>query len=67
MTTRIDTLAARLVAGLLLLGSLCGAVVASDSALTEQVRISLLPERAAVPGDTLWLGLSFQLLPHWHV
>lgn len=67
MTTRIDTLAARLVAGLLLLGSLCGAVVASDSARTEQVRISLLPERAAVPGDTLWLGLRFQLIPHWHV
>jgi len=41
---------------------------ASDSARTEQVRLSLLPELdAATPGSTLWVGLRFDLIPEWHV
>jgi thiol:disulfide interchange protein DsbD len=41
---------------------------ASDSARTEQVRLNLLAEHgAAIPGTTLWLGLRFELTPHWHI
>ena len=53
---------------LLLLFAMSGVAPAGDFARTEQVRISLLPEHAAaVPGTTLWLGLRFELIPHWHV
>ena len=35
---------------------------------TEHVTLSLLSEqRTVAAGDTLWLGLHFQLIPHWHV
>ncbi len=58
----------KLLALLLMLFTMSGAVPASDSARTEQVRVSLLPEHAAaIPGTTLWLGLRFELIPHWHV
>ena len=52
---------------LLLFGG-CGALSASDSARTEQVRLSLLSDfDAATPGSTLWVGLRFELIPEWHV
>ena len=63
-----ENLLSNLLALLLLLLSMSGVAPASDSARTEQVRISLLPEHAAaVPGTTLWMGLHFELIPHWHV
>lgn len=68
VTTRIQKPLARLTALLFLLFTLSGAALASDSTRTEQVRLSLLPERAAaIPGTTLWLGLRFELIPHWLV
>lgn len=58
----------RLTALLVLLFAVSGAVPASDSARTEHVRLGLVPgSDAAVPGTTLWLGLRFDLIPHWHV
>ena len=68
VTTRIQKPVGRLTALLFLLFTLSGAVLASDSTRTEQVRLSLLPGRAAaIPGTTLWLDLRFELIPHWHV
>ena len=68
VTTRIQKPLTRLTALLFLLFTLSGAVLASDSTRTEQIRLSLLPERAAaIPGTTLWLGLRFELIPHWLV
>jgi len=59
---------ARLFALLFLLFAVSGVAPASDSAQTEQVQLKLLAEReAAIPGRTLWLGLRFELIPHWHV
>jgi len=59
---------AKLTAFLLLLLTASGVAPAADSARTDQVRLSLLSERAAaIPGATLWLGLRFELIPHWHV
>ncbi|MGB5670617.1 MAG: protein-disulfide reductase DsbD domain-containing protein, partial [Sedimenticolaceae bacterium] len=59
---------AKLTLLLLLLLSASGVAPAADSARTDQVRLSLLSERAAaIPGATLWLGLRFELIPHWHV
>ena len=59
---------ARLSALLILLFIVSGAVPASDSARTEQVRLTLLPEHDVVaPGATLWLALHFELIPDWHV
>lgn len=59
---------ARLIALLLLLIIASGTALAADSARTQQVRVSLLSEgAAAVPGETLWLGLRFEMIPHWHV
>jgi thiol:disulfide interchange protein DsbD len=59
---------AKLTALLLLLLTASGVAPAADSARTDQVRLSLLSERAAaIPGATLWLGLRFELIPHWHV
>jgi thiol:disulfide interchange protein DsbD len=53
---------------LLLLLAGFGTSIAGNSVRTEQVRVTLLPEHtAAVPGDSLWLGLRFDLIPHWHV
>ena len=41
-----------------------GAAVVS----TEHVTVTLLSEQPqATPGQTLWLGLRFELIPHWHV
>ncbi|HCB12363.1 MAG TPA: hypothetical protein DEP36_02155 [Gammaproteobacteria bacterium] len=41
-----------------------GAAVVS----TEHVTVTLLSEQPqAAPGQTLWLGLRFELIPHWHV
>jgi thiol:disulfide interchange protein DsbD len=35
---------------------------------TEHATVTLLSERTRVtPGQTLWLGLRFELIPHWHV
>lgn len=59
---------ARLFVLLFLLLTVPSTSLADDSARTEQVRLTLLAERAAaVPGKTLWLGLRFELMPHWHV
>ena len=31
-------------------------------------RVELVSERAlSVPGETLWLGLSFEIDPKWHI
>jgi len=41
-----------------------GAAVVS----TEHATVTLLSEQPqAAPGQTLWLGLRFELIPHWHV
>ncbi|HUM95937.1 MAG TPA: protein-disulfide reductase DsbD family protein [Candidatus Competibacter sp.] len=35
---------------------------------TAHATVMLLSERSqATPGQTLWLGLRFELIPHWHV
>lgn len=35
---------------------------------TPHATVTLLSERPqATPGQTLWLGLRFELIPHWHV
>lgn len=35
---------------------------------TAHATVTLLSERPqATPGQTLWLGLRFELIPHWHV
>lgn len=59
---------ARLIALLILLSGVPGVAPASDSAQTEQVRLKLLAEQdAVIPNTTLWLGLRFELIPHWHI
>jgi thiol:disulfide interchange protein DsbD len=64
----IGYLVVRSILSLLLLLAAIASVHASNSTRTEQVQITLLPEQsAAVPGETLWLGLRFELIPHWHV
>jgi thiol:disulfide interchange protein DsbD len=38
------------------------------SVSTAHATVTLLSEQAQVmPGQTLWLGLRFELIPHWHV
>lgn len=38
------------------------------TARTPQVTVQLLAgQDAAIPGRTLWLGLHFELAPHWHL
>ena len=35
---------------------------------TPHATVTLLSEQPqATPGQTLWLGLRFELIPHWHV
>lgn len=35
---------------------------------TAHATVTLLSEQPqATPGQTLWLGLRFELIPHWHV
>src|SRR5688572_13542809 len=53
-----------------LLASLCLApcALASNVVQTEQVRAELVahaPEGLA-PGNTVWLGLALEHIPHWH-
>ena len=40
---------------------------APDRARTEQVAVRLLSETASVaPGQTIYVGLEHQIIPHWH-
>ncbi len=35
---------------------------------TEHVTVTLVSERSGIqPGQTLWIGLHFELIPHWHI
>ncbi len=39
-----------------------------ETVSTEHATVSLISEEpVAHPGETLWLGLHFELIPHWHV
>ena len=47
-----------------------GVLLADDSAVvsTDHATVTLLSEQAAaVPDQTLWLALRFELIPHWHI
>ena len=45
-----------------------GAAQGTAAVSTEHAMVTLLAERPQVaPGQTLWLGLHFELVPHWHV
>ena len=47
-----------------------GTIQANDPAVvsTEHATVTLMSEPATVAADqTLWLGLRFELIPHWHV
>jgi thiol:disulfide interchange protein DsbD len=47
---------------------LAGWAHAGDTVRTPHAEVRLLSETpAAVPGGTLWLGIRFDLAPHWHV
>ena len=74
---RLVTVVRRALMGALFAG-LCGAVLATAETApaappgarvsSPRVTVSLLAECAeARPGQTLWLGLHFQLAPGWHV
>ena len=40
----------------------------ADRVTTEHATVTLMSERPrAAPGQTLWVGLHFELIPHWHV
>lgn len=47
---------------------LCAATARAEPVVqTEQVRAELAAERAsAAPGESLWVGLTFQIKPSWH-
>jgi len=54
----------------LCLAALCiGAVTAAAQPVDGgHARVELVSERAlAVPGETLWFGLSFEIDPNWHI
>jgi len=47
-----------------------GALLARDTAVvsTEHATVTLLSEQVkAIPDQTLWLALRFELIPHWHI
>jgi thiol:disulfide interchange protein len=47
-----------------------GTLLARDTAVvsTEHATVTLLSEQVkAVPDQTLWLALRFELIPHWHI
>jgi len=51
-----------------LLALKAGAAEDTAAVATEHAKVTLLAEPAqAAPGQTLWLGLHFELIPHWHV
>lgn len=51
-----------------LLALLAATAHASAQVTTEHATVTLVSERPEVnPGQTLWLGLHFELIPHWHV
>ena len=55
-----------------LLAALCWLLLsvaqASSTARTPQVEVSLLAEQSHyTPGQPLWVGLRFELVPEWHV
>lgn len=53
---------------LLLIGWAPVSAQAADEVQTEHVSLRLLSEQAVVkPGETFWVGLQFELIPHWHV
>ena len=58
-----------LVSGLLwLLASATLPVYGAATVSTPHATVTLLSEQPQVtPGQTLWLGLRFDLIPHWHV
>ena len=46
------------------------ASLAFESAVvsTEHVTVTLVSEQSNIePGQTLWIGLHFELIPHWHI
>ena len=46
------------------------AILANDTAevVTEHTTVRLVSEHSRVdPGQTLWIGLRFELIPHWHI
>jgi thiol:disulfide interchange protein DsbD len=59
------------IAFLLLLGLFIPTASPADptaTVSTSHARVTLLSEQPHVtPGQTLWLGLRFELMPHWHV
>ena len=60
------TLLRHLLGGLLLAAA--APAVAGSVARTEHTTLSLLSEAAAIaPGQTVWLGVRFDLAPEWHV
>lgn len=53
---------------LMLLLCLANWVHAADTVRTPHAEVRLLSETpVATPGGTLWLGIRFDLAPHWHV
>ena len=51
-----------------LLIAISGLTVAGSTLQTPHLTLHLEAEReVVVPGETLWLGLRFELIPHWHV
>lgn len=51
-----------------LLASLAAPAHGATTVSTPHVTVTLLSEQLeATPGQTLWLGLRFELIPHWHV
>ncbi|MGB5254476.1 MAG: protein-disulfide reductase DsbD domain-containing protein, partial [Sedimenticolaceae bacterium] len=51
-----------------LLTPLGNAAMAGAAASTPHVQLTLEAEQPSTPpGETLWLGLRFDLIPHWHV
>jgi thiol:disulfide interchange protein/DsbC/DsbD-like thiol-disulfide interchange protein len=60
----------RLLTGLLLVSASVAQIAAAGDSVTrtDQVTVTLEAGQAvATPGETLWLGLRFDLIPHWHV
>lgn len=51
-----------------LLASLASPAHGAATVSTPHATVTLLSEQPeATPGQTLWLGLRFELIPHWHV